>query len=118
QQTYLDAKKYVEFIVVVDHGMVTKYKGDLKKIKTRMYELVNIMNEICIPLNIRVALTGLVIWLDRDKINVQSAANVTLALFGVWRATVLLQQRSHDCAQLFTYVSLWGKGMGVAGSGG
>uniref|UniRef100_A0A194AMD3 Metalloproteinase type III 11 n=1 Tax=Agkistrodon piscivorus TaxID=8715 RepID=A0A194AMD3_9SAUR len=114
QQAYLDAKKYVEFVVVLDHGMYTKYKDDLDKIKTRIYEIVNTMNEICIPLNIRVALTGLEIWSDGDKINVTSAANVTLDLFGNWRETVLLKHKRHDNAQLLTAIDFDGDTVGLA----
>uniref|UniRef100_A0A1L8D5X2 Snake venom metalloproteinase n=1 Tax=Bothrops atrox TaxID=8725 RepID=A0A1L8D5X2_BOTAT len=114
QQAYLDAKKYVEFLVVLDHGMYKKYKDDLDKIKRRIYEIVNTMNEMFIPLNTRVPLTGLEIWSDGDKINVTSAANVTLDLFGTWRATDLLKRKSHDNAQLLTAIKLNKPTIGIA----
>ncbi|KAG5858181.1 snake venom metalloprotease precursor [Bothrops jararaca] len=114
QQAYLDAKKYVEFVVVLDHGMYTKYKDNLDKIKTRIYEIVNTMNEMFIPLNIRVALTGLEIWSNRDKINVTSASNVTLMSFRNWRATDLLKRKSHDHAQLLTVIDFDGQTVGKA----
>ncbi|KAG5858184.1 Snake venom metalloprotease precursor [Bothrops jararaca] len=114
QQAYLDAKKYVEFVVVLDHEMYKKYKDDLDEIKRRIYEIVNTMNEMFIPLNIRVPLTGLEIWSDRDKINVTSAANVTLYSFRKWRATDLLKRKSHDNAQLLTAIKLNKPTIGIA----
>uniref|UniRef100_A0A194ASV7 Metalloproteinase type III 4a n=1 Tax=Sistrurus miliarius barbouri TaxID=8759 RepID=A0A194ASV7_SISMB len=114
QQAYLDAKKYVEFVVVLDHGMYTKYKDDLDKIKTRIYEIVNTMNEIYIPLNIRVALVHLEIWSNRDLINVSSAAGDTLGSFGEWRETDLLRHKSHDNAQLLTTTDFDGDTVGLA----
>uniref|UniRef100_A0A1L8D5V8 Snake venom metalloproteinase n=1 Tax=Bothrops atrox TaxID=8725 RepID=A0A1L8D5V8_BOTAT len=113
QQAYLDAKKYVEFVVVLDHEMYTVYKDDLDEIKRRIYEIVNTMNEMFIPLNIRVALICLEIWSDRDKINVTSVGNVTLDLFGTWRATDLLKRKRHDNAQLLTVIDFDGSTLGL-----
>uniref|UniRef100_A0A1L8D646 Snake venom metalloproteinase n=1 Tax=Bothrops atrox TaxID=8725 RepID=A0A1L8D646_BOTAT len=104
QQAYLDAKKYVEFVVVLDHGMYKKYEDNLDEIKRRIYEIVNIMNEMFIPLNTRVPLTGLEIWSDRDKINVTSSSSDTLRSFRKWRETDLLKRKSHDNAQLLTTI--------------
>uniref|UniRef100_A0A194APN1 Metalloproteinase type III 7 n=1 Tax=Agkistrodon piscivorus TaxID=8715 RepID=A0A194APN1_9SAUR len=114
QQAYLDAKKYIEFVVVLDHGMYTKYKDNLDKIKTRIFEIVNTMNEMFIPLNIRVALICLEIWSDKDKFNMTSAANVTLISFRNWRATDLLKRKSHDNAQLLTVIDFDGPTIGKA----
>nr|O42138.1 RecName: Full=Zinc metalloproteinase-disintegrin-like ACLD; AltName: Full=Snake venom metalloproteinase; Short=SVMP; AltName: Full=VMP-III; Short=AclVMP-III; Flags: Precursor [Agkistrodon contortrix laticinctus]AAC18911.1 metalloproteinase-disintegrin-like protein [Agkistrodon contortrix laticinctus] len=114
QQAYLDAKKYVEFVVVLDHGMYTKYKDNLDKIKTRIFEIVNTMNEMFIPLNIRVALICLEIWSDKDKFNMTSAANVTSISFRNWRATDLLKRKSHDNAQLLTVIDFDGPTIGKA----
>ncbi|KAG5858169.1 snake venom metalloprotease precursor [Bothrops jararaca] len=114
QQAYLDAKKYVEFVVVLDHEMYTVYKDDLDEIKRRIYEIVNIMNEMFIPLNIRVPLTGLEIWSNRDKINVTSVAGDTLRSFRKWRARDLLKRKSHDNAQLLTAIVLDKPTIGIA----
>uniref|UniRef100_A0A1L8D633 Snake venom metalloproteinase n=1 Tax=Bothrops atrox TaxID=8725 RepID=A0A1L8D633_BOTAT len=114
QQAYLDAKKYVEFVVVLDHGMYKKYKDDLDEIKRRIYEIVNSMNEMFIPLNIRVALTGLEIWSKGDKINVTSDSWFTLMLFTHWRGADLLKRKSHDNAQLLTNTDFDGRTIGRA----
>nr|QIS79141.1 metalloproteinase and disintegrin protein 6 [Crotalus horridus] len=112
QQRY-NPYKYIELFLVVDQGMVTKNNGDLDKIKTRMYELANTVNDIFRPLNIRVALVGLEIWSNEDLINVSSASKVTLNSFGEWRETDLLKRKSHDNAQLLTAIDLDGTTIGI-----
>uniref|UniRef100_A0A194APG6 Metalloproteinase type II 1 n=1 Tax=Agkistrodon piscivorus TaxID=8715 RepID=A0A194APG6_9SAUR len=104
QQQRYNPYKYIELFLVVDNRMVTKYNGDLDKIKTRIYELVNILNEIYRALYIRVALVGIEFWCNRDLINVKSASGVTLKSFANWRETVLPNRTSHDNAQLLTAI--------------
>lgn len=55
------------------------------------------------PLNVRVALTGLEIWSDRDKIRVQKSPTDTLNSFLEWRTRELLPRLRHDNAQLVMY---------------
>lgn len=52
------------------------------------------------PLNVRVALTGLEVWSDRDKIRVEKSPTDTLSNFLEWRTTELLPRIRHDNAQL------------------
>lgn len=51
------------------------------------------------PLNVRVALTGLEIWSDRDKIRVEKSPTDTLNNFLEWRTRELLPRLRHDNAQ-------------------
>uniref|UniRef100_A0A194APN6 Metalloproteinase type III 3 n=1 Tax=Agkistrodon piscivorus TaxID=8715 RepID=A0A194APN6_9SAUR len=103
QQRY-NPYNYIELFLVVDNRMVTKYNGDLDKIKTRIYELVNILNEIYRALYIRFALVGLEIWSNGDLSTVTSVSDDTLYSFGNWRETVLPNRTSHDNAQLLTAI--------------
>nr|QIV64918.1 MDC-6b [Crotalus scutulatus] len=105
------AKRYVELVIVADHGMVTKHNETLR---TWVFQMVNTINEIYLSLNIRVALVGLEIWSNGDLINVQSSADNTLDLFGNWRETVLLNRKSHDNAQLLTAIDFNGQTIGLA----
>uniref|UniRef100_A0A1L8D5Y0 Snake venom metalloproteinase n=1 Tax=Bothrops atrox TaxID=8725 RepID=A0A1L8D5Y0_BOTAT len=114
EQRRYNSYKYVELFIVVDQGMVTKNNGNLDKITTKIYEIVNILNEIYRYLNIRIALVGTDIWSNGDLINVESAANVTLDSFGTWRETVLLNRKSHDNAQLLTAIDFNGPTIGIA----
>uniref|UniRef100_A0A182C5R2 Metalloproteinase n=1 Tax=Phalotris mertensi TaxID=1260334 RepID=A0A182C5R2_9SAUR len=117
QNTYLAARKYIEFVIVVDNGMYRKYSNDFTVIRTRVYEIVNIVNTIYRALNIHVALVGLEIWSNGDQIDVQSNPDVTLDLFGEWRATDLLPRKSHDNAQLLTSIDFDGTTVGLANMG-
>uniref|UniRef100_A0A194AQ28 Metalloproteinase type III 11 n=1 Tax=Sistrurus miliarius barbouri TaxID=8759 RepID=A0A194AQ28_SISMB len=114
QQRYVNNFRYVELVIVADYGMVTKNNGDLDKIRTKIYEIVNTINEIYISLNIRVALVGLEIWSNGDLIEVSSASKVTLNSFGEWRETDLLKRKSNDNAQLLTAVDFDGPTIGRA----
>lgn len=55
-------------------------------------------------LNTHVALVGLEIWNDEDKIKITPNASFTLENFSKWRGDVLLSRKRHDIAQLITYV--------------
>ncbi|XP_029142019.1 zinc metalloproteinase-disintegrin-like atrolysin-A, partial [Protobothrops mucrosquamatus] len=104
-------KRYVELVIVADYRMVTKHNESLR---TWVFQMVNSINVIYIPLNIRVALVGLEIWCKEDLINVTSASGVTLDLFGKWRETVLLNRTSHDNAQLLSAIDFNGRTIGRA----
>lgn len=52
------------------------------------------------PLNVRVALLGLEIWSDQDKILVDKSPTDTLNRFLEWRTRELLPRLRHDNAQL------------------
>uniref|UniRef100_A0A182C5W4 Metalloproteinase n=1 Tax=Phalotris mertensi TaxID=1260334 RepID=A0A182C5W4_9SAUR len=114
QNTYLDAKKYIELVIVVDNGMFRKYSSNFTVIHTRVYEIVNIVNMIYRPLNIHVALIGLEIWSKKDLIKVKSNTEVTLNSFGKWRERKLLRRKKNDNAQLITSVDLDGDTIGYA----
>nr|QIV64746.1 MAD-4a [Crotalus horridus] len=118
QQRYLNNFRYLELVIVVDYKMYTKYNGNLIIIRAWVYEIFNTINEIFQRMNIHVALVGLEIWSHGDKIIVQSSADVTLDLFGTWRATDLLRRKSHDNAQLLTSIDLDGPTIGLAYIGG
>ncbi|XP_032084680.1 zinc metalloproteinase-disintegrin-like MTP8 [Thamnophis elegans] len=113
QDRYWQAQKYIEFFIAVDNRMYRKYKSDLTAIRTRIYEIANIINTMLRPLRIHVALIGTEIWSDRDRINVQPAANVTLDLFARWRESDLLSRRRNDNAQLLTDIDLNGLTLGL-----
>nr|BAP39904.1 metalloprotease P-II [Protobothrops elegans] len=97
-------QRYVKLAIVADHRMYTKYNRDSDKIRVRVHEMVNHVNEMYKPLNIAITLSLLRIWSNKDLITVQSDSEVTLGSFGDWRKTVLLKQQNHDHAQLLTAI--------------
>lgn len=56
------------------------------------------------PLNVRVALVGLEIWNDQDKILIDKSPGDTLNRFLEWRNRELLPRLRHDNAQLIMWV--------------
>ncbi|KAM3830893.1 LOW QUALITY PROTEIN: zinc metalloproteinase-disintegrin BA-5A-like [Vipera latastei] len=114
QQRFNDRFRYIKLVIVVDHSMVEKYKGNLKKLRKRIYRIVNTVNEMYLPLNIRVPLVGVEIWDDRDLINVTSSGDATLKSFGKWRGSDLLSRKRHDNAQLLTAIDFDGSVIGKA----
>nr|CAJ01689.1 Group III snake venom metalloproteinase [Echis ocellatus] len=113
QKRRLD-QKFIELVMVVDHSMVTKYNNDSTAVRTWIYEMVNTVNEIYLPLNIRVPLVGIVFWSNRDLINVTFTADDTMDSFGEWRASYLLNRKRHDYAQLLTNITLDFDSLGMA----
>nr|3K7L_A Chain A, Atragin [Naja atra] len=114
QDRYLQAKKYIEFYVVVDNIMYRHYKRDQPVIKRKVYEMINTMNMIYRRLNFHIALIGLEIWSNINEINVQSDVRATLNLFGEWREKKLLPRKRNDNAQLLTGIDFNGTPVGLA----
>nr|Q1PS45.1 RecName: Full=Zinc metalloproteinase-disintegrin-like agkihagin; AltName: Full=Snake venom metalloproteinase; Short=SVMP; Flags: Precursor [Deinagkistrodon acutus]ABB79955.1 agkihagin [Deinagkistrodon acutus] len=118
QQRYLNAPKFVKLFLVADNIMYLKYGRSLTNVRTRMYDMANILNLIFRRMNIHVAVTDLEIWSDKDKIIVQPSADDTLKSFATWRESVLLKHKSHDNAQLLTGINFNGPTAGLAYLGG
>uniref|UniRef100_A0A8C1ZPX0 ADAM metallopeptidase domain 15 n=1 Tax=Cyprinus carpio TaxID=7962 RepID=A0A8C1ZPX0_CYPCA len=86
----LSETKYIELVLVADH------------------------KEFYRPLNVRVALLGLEIWSDQDKIKVDKNPTETLNRFLDWRTRELLPRLRHDNAQLIMGESFDGTTVGMA----
>ncbi|CAB1334233.1 unnamed protein product [Coregonus sp. 'balchen'] len=86
----LSETKYIELVLVADH------------------------KEFYRPLSVRVALTGLEIWSDQDKIQVDKSPTDTLNRFLEWRTRELLPRLRHDNAQLVMGDSFDGTTVGMA----
>ncbi|XP_048881858.1 disintegrin and metalloproteinase domain-containing protein 15 isoform X3 [Brienomyrus brachyistius] len=110
----LSETKYIELVLVVDH---TEYVNYQKNNKTMMYRMMDVANQVdwyYRPLNVRVALVGLEIWSDRDKIRVDKNPTETLQRFLEWRRRELLPRLRHDNAQLVMGSSFDGTTVGMA----
>ncbi|XP_023444877.1 disintegrin and metalloproteinase domain-containing protein 28 isoform X2 [Dasypus novemcinctus] len=65
-------------------------------------------------LNTHVALVGMEIWMDKDKIEITPNASFTLENFSKWRGNTLPRRKRHDIAQLITATELSGTTVGLA----
>lgn len=110
----LSETKYIELVLVADHQEFLNYQKNNKTIIYRMLDVANQVDWFYRPLNVRVALTGLEIWSDRDKIKVERNPTDTLSNFLEWRAQDLLPRHRHDNAQLIMGGSFDGTTVGMA----
>nr|UMK70514.1 snake venom metalloproteinases 2 [Tropidolaemus subannulatus] len=114
-ESYEPIKKAAQSYLTPDY---LKYGRNFTNLRTRIYNMANILNLIFHRINIHVAMLGLLVWSKEDKIIVQSSPDVTLKLFAAWRESVLLQNKSHDNAQLLTGINFNGPTAGLAYLGG
>ncbi|KFZ63058.1 Disintegrin and metalloproteinase domain-containing protein 8, partial [Antrostomus carolinensis] len=105
--------RYVELVLVVDNEEFRKHK-DLRTVQNRMKEIVNHVDKLYQPLQLRVALIGLEVWNYKDKIVVSPNPEVTLDNFLHWREAELLRKKPHDNAQLITGIDFHGTTVGLA----
>uniref|UniRef100_A0A8D3E3I4 ADAM metallopeptidase domain 15 n=1 Tax=Scophthalmus maximus TaxID=52904 RepID=A0A8D3E3I4_SCOMX len=103
----LSETKYIELVLVVDHQEV---RTSVSQPLSLFLSLVQFYR----PLNVRVALTGLEIWSDRDKIPVEKSPTDTLNNFLQWRTRELLPRLRHDNAQLVMGGAFEGTTVGMA----
>ncbi|MEJ1280457.1 disintegrin and metallopeptidase domain 28 [Cricetulus griseus] len=85
-----EPKKYIEYYLVLDNGELYK------------------------KLDAHVALVGMEIWTDEDKIEITPHANTTLNNFSKWRGNDLLKRKHHDIAQLISSTDFSGSTVGLA----
>lgn len=110
----LSETKYIELVLVADHQEFLNYQKSNKTIIYRMLDVANQVDWFYRSLNVRVALTGLEIWSDRDKIQVEKNPTDTLNNFLEWRTRELLPRLRHDNAQLVMGGSFDGTTVGMA----
>ncbi|XP_031999629.1 disintegrin and metalloproteinase domain-containing protein 28 isoform X1 [Hylobates moloch] len=107
-------EKYIEYYLVLDNGEFKKYNENQDEIRKKVFEMANYVNMLYKKLNTHVALVGMEIWTDKDKIKITPNASFTLENFSKWRGSVLSRRRRHDIAQLITATELAGMTVGLA----
>lgn len=110
----LTETKYIELVLVVDHQEFLNYQKNNQTMIYRMLDVANQVDWFYRPLNVRVALTGLEIWSDKDKIMIEKNPTETLHNFLQWRTRELLPRIRHDNAQLIMGGSFDGTTVGMA----
>uniref|UniRef100_A0A3Q2XUE4 ADAM metallopeptidase domain 15 n=2 Tax=Hippocampus comes TaxID=109280 RepID=A0A3Q2XUE4_HIPCM len=110
----LSETKYIELVLVADHQEFLNYQKNNKTIIYRLLDVANQVDWYYRPLKVRVALTGLEVWSDRDKIRVEKNPSATLNNFLLWRTRELLPRLRHDNAQLVMGSALDGTTVGMA----
>ncbi|XP_068152691.1 disintegrin and metalloproteinase domain-containing protein adm-2-like, partial [Drosophila tropicalis] len=93
---------YVELVLVVDHNLYISFNQDTKEVHRYCKDLVNAMNVLYEPLNIFLALVGVVIWNKSNEIEITSNAAETLMTFLSYRSRELAIKHPNDFALLLT----------------
>ncbi|XP_062874414.1 disintegrin and metalloproteinase domain-containing protein 28 [Trichomycterus rosablanca] len=112
--TMLQRNKYNELFLVADNRMFLKMDSDVNKVRNRIFEIVNFVNLVYKPLNTFIAVTGLEVWTDADKILVTPPAGETLDKFTKYRNENLMKRKKHDNAHLLTGIDFEGATVGLA----
>ncbi|XP_031426298.1 disintegrin and metalloproteinase domain-containing protein 28 [Clupea harengus] len=110
----LQQQKYIELYLVADNREYIRMNKDPAAVRKRIFEIINFVNAVYKPLNTFIALTGLEIWTDSDKISVTSPAGATLDSFTKWRNSDLRKRKRHDNAHLITAIDFDGSTVGLA----
>ncbi|KAH8386000.1 hypothetical protein KR200_012172, partial [Drosophila serrata] len=105
---------YVELVIVVDNKVYKHFQESAKKVHQHCKNLANIINSLYVPLNIFVALVGVVIWNESNEIEFSSDGDVTLRNFLNYRSTKLVVDHPNDNAQLLTKETFAGGVVGKA----
>ncbi|XP_076008288.1 zinc metalloproteinase-disintegrin-like atrase-A [Genypterus blacodes] len=104
-------QRFVELVVVVDNAEYKRYRSQTN---ARILGVVNHVDKLYRPLNIRIMLVGLEIWDYKDYIDVDLNSEKTLDNFLLWRQTELLARVKHDNAQFVTGIDFDGDTVGLA----
>ncbi|KAM4702580.1 disintegrin and metalloproteinase domain-containing protein 9-like [Rhinophrynus dorsalis] len=85
KRAVLSITSYVELGVVVDNLRFTADKSSMSAVEVETIELVNIVDGMFLPLNIRIVLTSLTVWSQDNPIDVNSGtAGDVLGRFSDW----------------------------------
>lgn len=92
----------VPLMFVVDHTAYQKFEKNASRINDYGIALVNQMNALFDKLFLKVVLTDVLIWSERDSIKVSNDASKTMVDFDAYNRDVLMSKGKHTHAQLIT----------------
>lgn len=111
--------KYVELVLVVDNQEFKEFGESTSKVELHCKTIANMINgvincfllvlllltidfQLYAPLNIFIALVGVVIWTEHDEISFSDDGDATLTNFLHYRREKLIKEHPNDNAQLLT----------------
>lgn len=105
---------FVELVIVVDNKVYKSLGENMKKVHKHCKDLANIVNALYEPLNIFIALIGVVVWNESNEIEFSQDGDKTLKNFLHYRRTKLVVNHPNDNAQLLTKEPFTGGVVGKA----
>lgn len=106
--------RYVELVLVVDKREFQDHNEDLQKVQRICKDIANVMNGLYSPLNIYIALVGVIVWTEYDEIKLSTNGDQTLTNFLHYRKERLVKEHPNDNAQLLTGITFDGGVVGKA----
>ncbi|CAB4067748.1 unnamed protein product [Lepeophtheirus salmonis] len=100
--------RYVELILVVDNKEYNDHGRNLMKVHRLCKDIANVMNALYSPLNIYIALVGVIVWTEYDEITLDRKGDQTLTHFLHYRRERLVKEHPNDNAQLLTGIEFEG----------
>ncbi|XP_035208976.1 disintegrin and metalloproteinase domain-containing protein 12-like isoform X3 [Stegodyphus dumicola] len=91
-----------------------EFNEDKNAVFERSKEIANIVNGLYSPLNVYIALVGVIVWSDHDEIKLSPDGDATLTNFLHYRRERLAQEHPNDNAQLITAMTFDGGVVGKA----
>uniref|UniRef100_A0A4X2JU70 Peptidase M12B domain-containing protein n=1 Tax=Vombatus ursinus TaxID=29139 RepID=A0A4X2JU70_VOMUR len=111
---FLTSPKYIRLFLVLDKAFYDMHKGNQTSIRNFLFNVVNLLNVIYNTLDVHVALVGMEIWSDTDKIKVVPHAQSTFNKFLNWHSG--WKGKKHDHAQLLSGIAFSKKQVGSGAS--
>ncbi|CAH0721238.1 unnamed protein product, partial [Brenthis ino] len=94
--------RYLEIVLVADNNLYKKHGENITNVHEYLKNIANIVHSLYAPLNIFVALVGVVVWNERDEIVIQANIDTVYTNFLHYRKNKLLFTIPNDNAQLVT----------------
>ncbi|XP_037668763.1 ADAM DEC1 [Choloepus didactylus] len=116
QEDFLQAAKYIDLFLVLDNAFYNMYKGNVTLIRSFVFDVINLLNVIYNTIDVQVALVGMEIWSDSDKIKVEPNVGTTFNNFLRWHHSNLRKMKIHDHAQLLSGIGFNNRKVGMAAS--
>ncbi|KAG6932975.1 ADAM metallopeptidase domain 9 [Chelydra serpentina] len=105
--------KYMELFIVVDK-LRFEYSGrNITNVSMQVVDVVSMVDELFYRLRLRVLLTGLEIWTERNPITITHNISAVLSNFNLWRRRHIYPRAPHDVGHLFVYMN-FGANIGKA----
>ncbi|XP_047406716.1 ADAM DEC1 [Sciurus carolinensis] len=116
QEDILQAQKFINLFLVLDNAFYKMYQGNLTVMRSFVFDVLNLLNVIYNTIDVRVALVGMEVWSDADKIKVVPDIGTTFNSFLRWHRSTLGKKKIHDHAQLLSGIGFNNGRVGMAAS--
>ncbi|XP_017658054.1 ADAM DEC1 [Nannospalax galili] len=114
KEDFLQGKKYLDLFLVLDNAFYKMYNGNVTRMRSFVFEVLNLLNVIYKTIGIQVTLVGMEIWSDGDKIKVEPKIGNTFTNFLRWHHSNLRKKKIHDHAQLLSGIGFRNGRVGMA----